>query len=392
MTNQVFPTLAGLGWATIRKPIWRTKVQSSVSGKEQRIEYMSFPLYEWTVNLGVLRTFAAGNELATLQGFFNQMLGQGDTFLFTDPDDNAITSQNIGTGDGTTLAFQLTRAYGGFTEPVQSPNTYTIYINDWQGLNPALPTSRTNLALQSQTADNASWTKTNTTVTANATNGPDGTATADSLLETTANSTHSISQSFTPSASTQYTFSYMFKPNGRTLVRWGVNSGATSIWAGGALPVADFDLGAVSVSNVAAGATAKITAMPNGFYLCSITATSSGSPAAASLAALLMSAANTTSYTGVATNGMYVWGAQFETGGATTRYIVTTTASVSVTDYTMGATGIVTFASAPSNTTPILWTGTYYYRVRFTQDLLTLTNDFSSIWKADKLSFQLVKQ
>ena len=44
---------------------------------------------------------------------------------------------------------------------------------------------RTNLVLQSQTFDNASWVKSNITVTANSTNAPDGTATADTILAPT---------------------------------------------------------------------------------------------------------------------------------------------------------------------------------------------------------------
>ena len=129
MTALVFPTLAGQGFATVRRPIWRTLAQSSVSGKEQRIEYMSFPLYEWEVNMNVLRTYAATDELAQLQGFFNTMFGMGDTFLFTDPNDNAITAQTIGAGNGVQLAFQLTRTYGTYNEPVQSVNTAQIYVN-----------------------------------------------------------------------------------------------------------------------------------------------------------------------------------------------------------------------------------------------------------------------
>jgi hypothetical protein len=49
-----------------------------------------------------------------------------------------------------------------------------------QGIKPEM--ARTNLILRSQEIDNASWTKTATTVTANAATAPDGTTTADKLL------------------------------------------------------------------------------------------------------------------------------------------------------------------------------------------------------------------
>jgi hypothetical protein len=49
-----------------------------------------------------------------------------------------------------------------------------------------------NLLLQSQTFDNAYWTKTNITVTANSTTAPDGTTTAESILETATTGQHQV--------------------------------------------------------------------------------------------------------------------------------------------------------------------------------------------------------
>ena len=50
----------------------------------------------------------------------------------------------------------------------------------------------TNLLLRSQEFDDASWLKTNANVTANLTTAPDGTLTADALIENTANGFHRI--------------------------------------------------------------------------------------------------------------------------------------------------------------------------------------------------------
>jgi hypothetical protein len=47
-----------------------------------------------------------------------------------------------------------------------------------------------NLLLYSQEFDNAAWTKTSTTVTANSTTAPDGTTTADTLIPNTTNTYH----------------------------------------------------------------------------------------------------------------------------------------------------------------------------------------------------------
>jgi hypothetical protein len=67
---------------------------------------------------------------------------------------------------------------------------------------------RTNLVLQSQTFDNASWSKTNTTVTANAETAPDGTLTAETMTIVDSNSR--ITQSVSLGAGT-YTISAYVK-------------------------------------------------------------------------------------------------------------------------------------------------------------------------------------
>lgn len=123
MTYPVFPSLPGLAMGIRRKPIWRTGVQSTISGKETRIAYMSYPLYAWTVDIGVMRSYGAFAELAQMIGFVNSLQGMASPFLFTDPEDNTVTAQGFGTGDGSTKNFQLVRSYGGYSEPVQQPNT-----------------------------------------------------------------------------------------------------------------------------------------------------------------------------------------------------------------------------------------------------------------------------
>ena len=96
-----------------------------------------------------------------------------------------------------------------------------------------------NLLLQSQTLDNASWTKSSVTVTANAAAAPDGTVTADQVAATS--TTVYLTQSVGSLAVGQYTISVYLK------------SGTTS-WA--ALTLSDsvanangryFDLSSVAV-------------------------------------------------------------------------------------------------------------------------------------------------
>jgi uncharacterized protein (TIGR02217 family) len=123
-TPPSLPALPGLSWSRKKKPGFSTRVASHSSGREVRVALMSYPLYEFEANYNGLTSSSsafAGLGAASLQslmGFFLQLQGEFGTFLYTDPDDNTVTGQGIGLGDGSTTAFQFSRALGGFAEPV----------------------------------------------------------------------------------------------------------------------------------------------------------------------------------------------------------------------------------------------------------------------------------
>lgn len=126
MSELIFPQTAGMAWGLQKTPVWSSRVQKSTSGKRQAIGYMSYPYYKYSVNFNVLRQYSTFTELADLQGFFNSLKGQVDTFKFLDPEDAAVTTlQVFGVGNGSNKFFQLARSFGGFVEPVYAPNTIT---------------------------------------------------------------------------------------------------------------------------------------------------------------------------------------------------------------------------------------------------------------------------
>ncbi len=130
MSNAVFPVLAGLSWNVIKTPVWHTKIQESVSGKELRAAFFSAPLWRFSMSYEILRADAVNAELQSLMGFFLARQGMFDSFLYTDPTDHSVAAQNFGTGDGTTTQFQLVRSLGGFSEPIQNVNgTPTLDVN-----------------------------------------------------------------------------------------------------------------------------------------------------------------------------------------------------------------------------------------------------------------------
>lgn len=130
MSQLTFPTLAGLEWNVTRQPIWSTTKRESVSGRQFRVANYSYPRYRYTMSFSKLRQGGTFTELAQLVSLFNNCYGDFDTFLYTDPDDNTVTAQAVGVGDGFTKVFQLVRTFAGFVEPVYGLNgAPQIYVN-----------------------------------------------------------------------------------------------------------------------------------------------------------------------------------------------------------------------------------------------------------------------
>ncbi len=121
MSSEIFPSVAGLEYPVVRTPIFSTLAQASASGMETRAALQLYPRWQWTLSFNFLRD-DANNEFRTLLAFFLARQGAFDSFLFDDVDDNAVTGQAIGIGDGSTTVFQLVRSFGGFTEPVLAPD------------------------------------------------------------------------------------------------------------------------------------------------------------------------------------------------------------------------------------------------------------------------------
>jgi uncharacterized protein (TIGR02217 family) len=134
MTTPVFPTLIGLSWPAIRTPVWDTDVQVSIAGKRTGYARRAYPQYAYELSYDLLRSDSVNLEWQTLVAFFNVCFGRANLFIFNDPDDGSVTTANFGTGDGTTTAFQLTRALTGtgvsWVDPIFCPTgTPSIFVN-----------------------------------------------------------------------------------------------------------------------------------------------------------------------------------------------------------------------------------------------------------------------
>lgn len=131
-----FPLLPGQGWSVHKRPTFSTRVTSHVSGREVRAPLYYQGLYEFELTIegldssGVFTGLGA-NTLQSLMGLYISCQGQYGTFLYTDPTDNSVVGQAIGTGNGTQTIFTFRRTLGGATEPVSWVNSpvSNVYLN-----------------------------------------------------------------------------------------------------------------------------------------------------------------------------------------------------------------------------------------------------------------------
>jgi len=80
----------------------------------------------------------------------------------------------------------------------------------------------------------------------------------------------------------------------------------------------------------------------------------------------------------------------FDLNGAPSIFINAVLKTVT-TDYSISATGLVTFVVAPAAAAALTWTGSYYWRVRFSDDITEFNNFLYQLWEAKKVSLVSVK-
>lgn len=102
MSDVLFPDLI-IGYDLKRKPMFSTKIMTSVNGRELRASYQAVPKYEFSLSLPGLQE--RKGELQEIEDFFIARRGAFDSFLFKMPFDNEYDCTFV--GDSQTQTFQL---------------------------------------------------------------------------------------------------------------------------------------------------------------------------------------------------------------------------------------------------------------------------------------------
>ena len=113
MSDVLFPDLR-IGYDLTRKPMFNTKIMTSVNGRELRASYQAVPKYEFSLNLPGLQE--RKGELQAIEDFFVARRGTFDSFLFKMPWDNEY--ECTFNGDGQTDTFQLYKKSGEGVMPL----------------------------------------------------------------------------------------------------------------------------------------------------------------------------------------------------------------------------------------------------------------------------------
>ena len=192
----------------------------------------------------------------------------------------------------------------------------------------------TNLVLRSEEF-NTTWTAVAASVTANAATAPNGTLSADKLIDNATLTNHRVQQT-TTSAAGSNTFSVFAKKSEVEFVALRIGS-----------DIGYFNLNNGTFGGLSAGITARTIDAGNGWYRCIIT-----KAAAIANENVLINTADAIGsifYAGTS-GGIFLWGAQYEVGSVATSYIPTVAATATRNADVISKTGVSGFIGQAEGT------------------------------------------
>ena len=185
---------------------------------------------------------------------------------------------------------------------------------------------RTNLRTFSEDLTTGAYVKTDCTISSNTAVAPDGTTTADTIVENTANAPHFVFSPVTITGGATTTFSVFLKAANRNAqVRLQSNNGTFSF------VIADINLAngtQIGTTSSSGASSISLTIAPfnNGWYRVVVTAALAADVTSA--AGYVLTYNGGVSYAGNGTSGVLAWGWQHEAGTFATSYIPTVASQV----------------------------------------------------------------
>jgi hypothetical protein len=163
----------------------------------------------------------------------------------------------------------------------------------------------------SEDFSNAAWSKSASSISSNVTTAPNGTLTADKLIEDTANTSHTIFQTISISASTNYNYSVYLKAaeRFRFRIRFTGFSGAQD---------------ATVNLNTQTTSLGTLTSVGNGWFRFAWSVNSGAGGSSTLVAITLQDDSGNSTYLGNGTSGAFIWGAQLVEGTSALDYFPTT--------------------------------------------------------------------
>ncbi len=225
------------------------------------------------------------------------------------------TGQNSAGLDPAAQAYFAATGITGATQQAAIDNLVKGLKTDglWSKMKAVYPFVTDNRNLLSYTEDfsNGYWAGP-LTISTDSTTAPNGTNTADALIEGNKSNTYYQSNfaSLTLSSS-NYTLTVYVKKGTRDWVQLSMNNGTTNLFSW-------FNVNTGSVGTVQVGASASITNSGNGWYRCTMTCAMSISGNIIGFGPAISDGVST--YTGNSSIGIYAWGAQLELGSTATTY------------------------------------------------------------------------
>ena len=187
-----------------------------------------------------------------------------------------------------------------------------------------------NLLQQSETFSNAYWTKLNATISADTTTAPNGTTTADSLIESSSTGIQEIYRTPAPTTAGTFTYSvYVKNLSGTRFLNLSASATTSSDYVSVRFSPLTESLSGVVVSGAFSNGSASYTAVGNGWYRVILTFTTTSLPVPQIALSTDGSNGNVggygvQTYTGNGTSGIYIWGAQLVEGTTAQTYLPTT--------------------------------------------------------------------